>query len=149
MVAGLNDAISPTDAETKLARESGRKLSRRQTKNLRMHLEGDGVEEVIELPASAVQLLVRILTEMAGGNAVTLVPIHAELTTQEAAQALGVSRPFLIKLLEAGTIGFRKVGTHRRILFRDLMEYKRKIDAERSKSLDALAAQAQELGMGY
>jgi excisionase family DNA binding protein len=150
MAVDLNEAVAPTEAETELARESGRKLSAYQKRNLRVHIPANGQrEQTVDLPASAVRLLVRILTEMAAGNAVTLIPIHAELTTQEAAQLLGVSRPFFIKLLESRAIPFRRVGTHRRVLFSDLMAYKRKVDAERSKTLDELAAQAQELNMGY
>jgi excisionase family DNA binding protein len=93
--------------------------------------------------------LLEILNQMAQGNAVTIIPIHAELTTQQAADVLNVSRPFVIKLIEDKALPCKMVGTHRRVLFSDLMAYKRAIDAERLKVLDELAAQAQELGMGY
>ena len=106
-------------------------------------------DEEIELPASAVRLLVELLSAMAEGQSVTLMPVHAELTTQQAADLLGVSRPFLVKQLENNVIPYRKVGTHRRILFSDLMAYKHDIDSKRRESLDELAAQAQELEMGY
>jgi len=144
----LREPVVPTEAEARLASESGRRLSRYAQRDLKLQIAGKH-GQTIKLPASAVRLLVRLLSEMAAGNAVTLVPIHAELTTQQAAKALGVSRPFLVKLLDEGSIPSRKVGTHRRVLLRDLMAYRQKTDQNRLKALDELAAQAQELRMGY
>ncbi|MGL6342693.1 MAG: helix-turn-helix domain-containing protein [Waterburya sp.] len=84
---------------------------------------------------------------MSQGNAVTLVPVHAELSTQEAANLLNVSRPYLIKLLDSGEIPYRKIGKHRKILATDLYTYKEQIDTQRSESLDKLAALSQELNL--
>ena len=104
-------------------------------------------EEILRIPASAVKMLVRILEEMARGNAVTLIPVHAELTTQEAADMLNISRPSLIHLLDEGKIEYRKVRTHRRVRFEALMSYKRVADAERRATLAELAAYDQEIGI--
>lgn len=140
--------VAPTEHDSRLARESSRQLSPYAKKDLRVRItDGDGA--VVELPAAAVQLLVHLLTQMAEGNAVTLMPIHAELTTQQAADLLGVSRPFLVKELDEKKISYRKVGTHRRILFVELMRYKETMDAKRHEALDELAEQAQDLNMGY
>ena len=86
---------------------------------------------------------------MGKGDAVKIVPLKKELTTTEAAEILNVSRPYLVELLESGKIPFRKVGVRRRILYQDLMVYKQQIDAQRMSALAELAAQAQELNMGY
>ena len=101
------------------------------------------------MPASALRLLVDILVQMAEGNAVSVIPIRAELTTQEAAELLNVSRPHMVNLVESGEIPYRKVGSHRRILAKDVLAYKAKIDEARLKNLAELSEQAQKLKMGY
>ena len=99
------------------------------------------------LPVAAVRLLQDLLREMAQGHAISLVPMHAELTTQQAADAINVSRPFLVKLLETGALPHRKVGTHRRVRFDDLMRYKHTIDAQRLEALRKLTDESEKLGL--
>lgn len=153
LLSDLPETVTPSAADAQLARESSRQLAKvlgAQGESIQVHVRpDDGKEEAVVIPLSAFRLLTDILTEMAKGNAVTLIPVHAELTTQQAADLLNVSRPYLIELLEKGAIPFRKVGTHRRILFHDLMAYKRKTDRERLKALEELSALDQELGFGY
>jgi excisionase family DNA binding protein len=141
----------PSAAEIELARASGRALApfARRGRGLTIKLGEDKPEHTIKLPAAAVRLLLAILEDMASGRAVTLVPQNAELTTQQAADFLNVSRPFLIQLLEQRKLPYRLVGTHRRIRFEDVVAFKDKIDRERRDVLDQLAAEAQELDMGY
>lgn len=146
------ETVTPSEADTRLAQESSRSLARllgKRRSRIRLRVQADDAEATVAIPAAAFRLLNDILTEMAKGNAVTLIPVHAELTTQQAADLLNVSRPFLIRLIEEGKIPFRKVGTHRRIRFRDLMDYKRQIDQDRLKALEELSAEAQRLNMGY
>lgn len=149
MSQALLDPTLPTEADATLARETSRMLAPRMRSKtpLRLRIGDSSKEETMQLPASAVKMLVRILDEMARGNAVTLIPVHAELTTQEAADMLNISRPSLIQLLDEGKIDYRKVGTHRRVRFEALMQYKRHADAERRAALDELAAYDQELGI--
>src|SRR5262245_24565890 len=144
-------ATTPSKDDVERARDSGRQLApyARTGRPLTLRIRDADKEEAIELPAGAVKLLMAILEDMAAGRAVTIVPRNAELTTQEAADVLNVSRPFLIGLLAEKKLPFRMVGTHRRVRFEDILRYKEAIDFERRKVLDALAAEAQELDMGY
>lgn len=139
--------VVPTPDDAELAAKASRLLSRRAAKTaLRIHLD-DGEE--LTLPTAAARLLTHLLTEMSQGNAVTLIPFHAELTTRQAADFLNVSRPHVVKLLEQQKIPYHKVGTHRRIRFSDLEAFKQTHEATRRRALDELASEAQEMGMGY
>jgi excisionase family DNA binding protein len=144
--------VLPSEQEALLAQETSRKLAAHVQADagitIRL-LEKDHETDTVALPAMAVRLLLDILEQMARGNAVTLMPIHAELTTQQAADLLNVSRPHLVTLLQEGKIPYRKVGTHRRVRAEDIFAYKRETDAKRREALDELATQAQELELGY
>jgi excisionase family DNA binding protein len=142
-------SLLPSEADAVLAKETSRVLASRLRGDLmQLRIVGDASSKrAVKLPAAAVRLLVRILEEMARGNAVTLIPVRAELTTQEAADMLNVSRPSLIQLLDEGKISYRRVGTHRRVRFKSLMKYKRHAEAARRAALAELAAYDQELGI--
>ncbi len=107
----------------------------------------DEHEETLVVPRAAVELLARVLAHMAAGQGVSVVPAHAELTTQQAAELLNVSRPFLIGLLDAGDIEYRRVGTHRRIMARSLMAFMARDDQQRREAADELTRLNQEMGM--
>ncbi|MHA6846344.1 helix-turn-helix domain-containing protein [Ralstonia syzygii] len=145
--------VLPSEEDVALAREASRALAT-------VFEAGSGVRQVdfrdgsgrvrsVQMPAAALQLLQVVLDQIEKGCAVSVVPVHAELTTQEAAQMLGVSRPFLVQMLEKGDIPFHKVGTHRRVRYRDVVDYKKRLDTQRREALEALTEQAQALDMGY
>lgn len=141
----MRELAALTVDDVRLAKVSSRRLAPFSKKKLNVRIAA--TNETVELPAVAVRLLVDLLTAMAEGNAVRLIPIQAELTTQQAADLLGVSRPFLVKQMTDNLIPYRKVGTHRRILFSDLMKYKQQIDEKRLQASQELADQAQELDL--
>jgi len=103
----------------------------------------------LNIPKKALSLLFDILNNMAEGKSITLIPSDTELSTQQAADMLNVSRPHLVKILEAGEIQFKKAGTHRRIELKNLIEYDSKIKQNRKEKLNFLVKQAQELKLGY
>lgn len=109
----------------------------------------DGAAAQLRVPASAMRLLSAALSEMARGNGVSLLPLDAELTTQQAADLLNVSRPYLVGLLEQGAMPFRLVGNQRRVRLREVIAYKARTDIDRGAALAELAQLGQELGVGY
>lgn len=143
----------PLEREVKAAVQGYRELAaflstRLETQRVDIFDEDNQAHQV-QLPTSALRLLMDILGELALGNAVRVVPVHAELTTEEAADLLNVSRPHLVKLLERGDLPFHRTGRHRRVLFADLMGFKSHRDKASLKAMNQLVDQAQELGMGY
>jgi excisionase family DNA binding protein len=141
----------PSPVESQQAQEALRLLSSVKQRGPRSFQVAKNKKEnvAVTVPKEAFDLFLEILGHLANGTAVSIVPVHAELTTQQAADMLNVSRPFLVKLLESGAIPHRKVGAHRRVLMSDLMSYKQAEDEKRKSVLDELSAEAQRHGLGY
>lgn len=140
----LPKTIPPLESEVEAAVQGQRELAsllstKFETQRIDIFDKEDKAHSLV-LPTSALRLLVDILGELAIGNAVKVVPVHAELTSQEAADLLNVSRPHLVKMLEEGAIPFTKTGRHRRIRFSDLMAFKQRRDAQSQEAMEALAA---------
>ncbi|MGE6118947.1 excisionase family DNA-binding protein [Aeromonas media] len=108
-----------------------------------------GKERTVKVPASALNLLVEVLTQLGQGNIVKITPIHAELTTQQAADILNMSRPTMIKILDEGLLPFTRVGNRRKVPYAEVAKYREALYAQRLNSLAELSALDQELGMGY
>lgn len=136
MPATLLETAEPTHQDIRQAREAASALS-------------EGTLEVSHLPDVARQILSRVLAELANGNAISVVPVECDLTTSQAARFLNVSRPYLSRLLDEGMLPFHRVGSHRRVHLRDVRVYRARQDSDSEAALCELAAQAQELGMGY
>ncbi|MBD0419437.1 helix-turn-helix domain-containing protein [Streptomyces sp. TRM S81-3] len=115
--------------------------------DIQVHLETGGGDEALVLPRPVAEMFASMLAALANGQGVQIMPVDAELTTQQAADMLNVSRPYLIGLLESGEIPFRLVGRHRRIRFADLRQYLREDDAKRKGAADELMELDQELGL--
>ncbi|MET3877356.1 MULTISPECIES: helix-turn-helix domain-containing protein [Chitinophaga] len=120
-----------------------------KTKRESVTIRIDDTKGTRQIPKKAFALLYNILDLMAEGKSVTLFPSDAEISTQEAADLLNVSRPYVVSLLKKGDIPFTKVGTHRRILLSDIIAYDKQLQKNRNSKLNFLAKQAQELNLGY
>ncbi|MGM0587545.1 MAG: helix-turn-helix domain-containing protein [Bacteroidota bacterium] len=140
---------SPSQSEQRIAQEGKDSiddiLERLNTTMESVDLEVEGEPRHIKIPVSAFRFLKSILDHMAKGEGISLIPSEAELTTQQAAELLNVSRPYVVKLLEEGKIEFHKVGSHRRIKLKDLERYREKMEKDREEALDELAKLGQEL----
>lgn len=152
MTMTLPSSIAPTPHDTELAQVSSRELApyvgRERDLTIRI-FSNDEESASLVIPVAAFRLFVQTLAEMAQGNAVALLPVQTELTTQEAADLLQVSRPYLVGLLDQGVLPHRKVGTHRRVLVQDVLAFKQQNEARRLAALRELSEQAQELDLGY
>jgi excisionase family DNA binding protein len=140
----------PSEGDVEHAREVRRALERLDVDRgaLRVQIAGAGHKATtIDLPPVVTRLLMNILKETAAGHAITLVPLEAEITTQQAAELLNVSRPFVVGLIDKGALPARMVGNHRRLPLKDVLAYKADNRAKRRQSLRELAALDQELGL--
>ncbi len=144
---------SPTRREQKIAQENldavEKIVQKHDAAQKPIEIEITGEKTHIKIPPTAFRFLNMVLQLMAKGKAITIIPTDTEISTQQAAEMLNVSRPHIVKLLEKEELPYHKVGTHRRIKLKDLEEYREKMDKKRRKLLEELAKQAQELDMGY
>lgn len=146
----------PTKSDQKFAKalrgkvtEASVEVAKSSADTIALRIAGYG--KALDIPKSAMHLFFAILDNMAEGNSIALIlsDSKADISTQQAADLLGVSRPHVVSLLERGDIPHFKVGTHRRIHLKDVILYDKKMKKNRADKLDMLAAQAQELNMGY
>ena len=143
MSASMLDPISIPVSQQEQIHEL-QKLMRREGK---ASLVGRGGEPALELPDAVYSLLLRILQNMQEGKAISIVPFMQDLTTQEAANFLGVSRPFFVRLLETGKLRFHKTGTHRRVYLKDLMEFREHRDQDKLDAINRMAQLEEDAGL--
>lgn len=144
-----NIITKPSKKEQKIALESFNALEEALE---RLHtdspeIEIEETEAKIKIPLKALKLLARILEVTSQGKSISIVPVATEMTTQAAADLLGCSRPYLIKLLEEGEIEFAKIGKHRRVKFEDVMAYKKKMKAKQQELLIKIMHADEESGL--
>lgn len=127
--------------------KTSKKINRNHSGSVKIKI--DDSQGYLNIPKKALSLLFEVLCNMAEGKSITLIPSDTEVSTQQAADMLKMSRPHLVKLLELGEIQFSKVGTHRRIALKNLVVYQSKLKRNRKGKLNFLAKQAQQLNLGY
>ena len=147
MPATLNDPVRLTDDDSAIASVAARALARVESQEEPIELRlGTGADaEVIALPPDVVRLFVRALAQLANGRAVTIAPVDAELTTQQAAELLNVSRPYVVSLLERDELPHRKVGSRRRVRLEDVLAYREQSQRRSREAVAELARKSQEL----
>lgn len=123
--------------------------SKKKSLKFELILKTQDISKNLSFPHNFLPFIIDVLQQVAHGNTVTIVPSNKDFTTQEAANILNVSRPFIIKLLESGEIAFHKIGSHRRIQAKDLMSYKQKMHKKSMDALKELAKMAQDDKTGY
>ena len=128
-------------------KEQVQELQKLMQREGRASLVGKGGEPALELPDVVYSLLLRILQGMQEGKAISIVPFMQDLTTQEAANFLGVSRPFFVKLLETGKLHYHMTGTHRRVYLKDLMDYRQHRDHDKIETIDRIAQFEEDAGL--
>jgi len=139
----------PTKEEIASAKAYSRELARYSDKDrvhVRLGADGQSSEDLV-LPGHLVELMLRVATEVSMGHGVNILPIHAELTTQQAANLLNISRPYLVSLLEDDAIPHRKVGSHRRVLASDVLTFQGEQRQARAEALDEMAALSEEMDL--
>ena len=144
-----SDPIIPSHQDALLAEAARAALEHSEALDEALHVQINttGHEATLDLPPVVTRLLIDLLRETAAGNAVTLVPVETEMTTQQAADLLNVSRPFLVGLIDKGVLAARLVGKHRRLSLRDVLAYKAEQFSKREQALDEIAATDQQLGL--
>lgn len=144
----INEPVIPTERDVLMARESQRQIGKMEfgrKESVGVQIEG----RLVTIPIKLAHFFFEAISQMANGQSVTMVQLEEEVSPQEAADILKVSRPFATKLFDEGAIPSRKVGTHRRALTKDVLAYKQREKEARLRVLDELSADAQNLKMGY
>lgn len=148
MLARLEAGNEPvTETEAAIARKAAERLRpvAESQQDITIHIEGSKI--AVPLPARAVDLMVTVLSAMANGQAISVIPQQTELSTKQAADFLNVSRPFVVKLIDEGKLPARKVNRHRRIRFADLVAFEKMSQTDRMEALAEMAREARELGL--
>jgi excisionase family DNA binding protein len=145
----LEEIRRPSKQEQKVAIESYNALASviDQLHSDETEIEIEETKDKIVIPIRALKFLGDILKAMSQGKPISIVPVATEVTTQKAAEILGCSRPYLIKLLETGKIEFTKVGKHRRIMFEDILKYKKQMKEEQKKNIIDIMNFDEEIGL--
>ena len=148
LIDQVKEPLVATDEEAIIAKEAANKLKALSLAGVDLKLRAvENADIIVPLPARAIEMIVAVLSAMAERKPVSVIPHTAELTTQQAADFLNVSRPYLVSLIDKNEIPHRMVGTHRRVRVSDLQTYKKRSDEKRSAAIRTMVAEAQKLGL--